>query len=228
MIRVAAVGDLTPALSGVECPLMSAHTATPAKRTTEARAPRRKPESLAKIKKAARKLFVERGYHATRPQDIAREAGLGHGTFYLHFPDKRACFLSFVDDARQELDAHVRARVGQEKSFEDLIANTLHAIFEYSHSHPGVLNAALADEAVIDAEGAQAVPLLQRWGYDWGNIVREAANLGHVAASYDADIIGQAIVGAIHQTSSEASRTDRSRNDVVRNLTRFLVRALTP
>ena len=36
---------------------------------------RRKPESLAKIKKAARKLFVERGYHATRPQDIAREAG---------------------------------------------------------------------------------------------------------------------------------------------------------
>ncbi len=37
---------------------------------------RRKPESLSKIKSAARKLFVERGYDATRPQDIAREAGL--------------------------------------------------------------------------------------------------------------------------------------------------------
>ncbi len=61
---------------------------------------RRKPESLAKLKRAARKLFVERGYHATRPQDIAREAGLGHGTFYLHFPDKRACFLAFVEEAR--------------------------------------------------------------------------------------------------------------------------------
>ncbi len=55
---------------------------------------RRKPESLAKIKRAARKLFVERGYHATRPQDIAREAGLGHGTFYLHYADKKACFLA--------------------------------------------------------------------------------------------------------------------------------------
>ena len=71
---------------------------------------RRKPESLARLKQAARKLFVERGYDATRPQDIAREAGLGHGTFYLHYPDKRACFLSFVEDARQELDAHLRAR----------------------------------------------------------------------------------------------------------------------
>ena len=70
---------------------------------SDARPVRRKPESLAKLKRAARKLFVERGYHATRPQDIAREAGLGHGTFYLHYPDKKACFLAFVDDAREEL-----------------------------------------------------------------------------------------------------------------------------
>src|SRR5438874_12523430 len=85
---------------------------------------RRKPESLAKLKRAARKLFVERGYHATRPQDIAREAGLGHGTFYLHFPDKRACFLAFVEDARAELDAYVRARVPDEGSLEHQIAAT--------------------------------------------------------------------------------------------------------
>ena len=72
---------------------------------------RRKPESLSKIKSAARKLFVERGYDATRPQDIAREAGLGHGTFYLHYPDKRACFLAFVEEAREEMDVHVRGAV---------------------------------------------------------------------------------------------------------------------
>ena len=128
---------------------------------------RRKPESLSKLKKAARKLFVERGYHATRPQDIAREAGLGHGTFYLHFPDKRACFLAFVEDARQELDAYMREHVEENTSLEELIAHLLNAIYDFSESHPGVLNAAMTDEAVIDAEGAQATPLLQRWGYDW-------------------------------------------------------------
>src|SRR5437764_1452841 len=77
----------------------------------EARPARRRPESLAKLKRAARKLFVERGYHATRPQDIAREAGLGHGTFYLHYDDKRACFLAFVEDARLELQEYVDSRV---------------------------------------------------------------------------------------------------------------------
>jgi AcrR family transcriptional regulator len=205
---------------------MSAHTETPTK--SEGRSPRRRPESLAKIKKAARRLFVERGYHATRPQDIAREAGLGHGTFYLHFPDKKACFLSFVEDARHELDAHVRARVGAHQSLEELIANTLHAIFEYAQSHPGVLNAALSDGAVIDAEGAQVVPLLQQWGYDWAQTLHKAAAHAQIAQLYDTDILGQAIVGAIHQTSSEASRTGRSRSDVVRNLTQFLVRALKP
>src|SRR5208282_1711514 len=176
---------------------MSGRVESPTKVHSEGRTPRRKPESLAKIKKAARKLFVERGYHATRPQDIAREAGLGHGTFYLHFADKRACFLAFVEDARQELDAHVRARAAGQLSLEELIANTLHAIFEYAESHPGVLNAALSDEAVIDAEGAQAVPILQRWGYDWGATLLKAASAGQITPLYDSDIIGQAVVGAI-------------------------------
>src|SRR5664279_3671855 len=112
---------------------------------------RRKPESLARIKQAARKLFVERGYDATRPQDIAREAGLGHGTFYLHYPDKRACFFSFVEDARQELDAHLHARRAPGATLEQRIAANLTAIYEYADSHPGVLRAAMTDQMVIDA-----------------------------------------------------------------------------
>lgn len=205
---------------------MSDHGEISAKLAGESRPTRRRPESLAKIKKAARKLFVERGYHATRPQDIMREAGLGHGTFYLHFPDKRACFLSFVEDARKELDARVRARVSPQLSLEELIANMLHAIFEYAQDHPGVLNAALTDEAVIDAEGAQNIPLLQRWGYDWAQTLRTAS--ARIAPLYDCDVLGQAIVGAVHQASIEAARTGRSQHEVVRNLTEFLVRALRP
>lgn len=191
-----------------------------------ARPARRKPESLSKLKRAARKLFVERGYHATRPQDIAREAGLGHGTFYLHFPDKRACFLSFVEEARQELDAYTRASTDTASSLEELITNLLNAIYDYSESHPGVLNAAMTDEAVIDAEGAQATPLLQRWGYDWAEFVRTAAAHGRASADYDPDIVGQAILGAVHQAASEGWRAGRPRRQVIDNLTRFLVRAL--
>src|SRR6201994_2882434 len=96
---------------------------------------RRKPESLARLKQAARKLFVERGYDATRPQDIAREAGLGHGTFYLHYPDKRACFLSFVEDARQEMDICLREARQPDQTLEQAITATLNAIYDYSDAH---------------------------------------------------------------------------------------------
>lgn len=194
----------------------------------DTRAPRRKPESLAKLKKSARKLFVERGYHATRPQDIARDAGLGHGTFYLHFPDKRACFLSFVDDAREELDSYLRERVGDRRDLESTIAITLSGIFDYAQGNPGVLNAAMTDEAVIDAEGAPAPPLLHRWGSDWGKMIAETAQSREVIDGYDYEIVGQAIVGALHQVASEGFRSGRSREKLEKNLTRFIVRALKP
>src|SRR5437868_12179683 len=111
---------------------------------------KKKADSLSRLKEAARKLFVERGYHATRPQDIAREAGLGHGTFYLHYPDKRACFLAFVEEARQEMDLHLRDARRPGQDLEQVIAATLHAIYDYCDTHPGVLRAAMTDAAVID------------------------------------------------------------------------------
>jgi len=189
---------------------------------------RRKPESLARLKQAARKLFVERGYDATRPQDIAREAGLGHGTFYLHYPDKRACFLSFVEDARQELDAHVRARRQTGATLEGRIATMLNAMYDYADSHPGVLRAALTDECVIDAEGVAARPLVMQWGDEWAEMIREAVAEGKASASYNVEIIGQAIVGALHQTGREAHRSARCREELVKNLTCFLTKALRP
>jgi AcrR family transcriptional regulator len=189
---------------------------------------RRKPESFAKIKAAARRLFVTRGYDATRPQDIAREAGLGHGTFYLHYPDKRACFLAFVEEARQELDIHVQARLAPDMTLEERIAATLNAIYDYADAHPGVLKAAMTDETVIDADGDETRPLLMRWGDEWARMVRDSAAAGLACPSYQAEIIGQAIVGALHQTGREAHRSARCRKMLVDNLTRFLARALRP
>jgi AcrR family transcriptional regulator len=192
------------------------------------RSSRRKPESLARLKAAARKLFVERGYDATRPQDIARAAGLGHGTFYLHYPDKRACFLAFIQDARQELDAHLQSRRAQNSSLGQSIAAALTAIHEYADNHPGVIRAAMADERMIDAEGAEVRPLLTQWGEEWAQMVRGFAKSGSACTSYDADIIGQAIAGALYQAGRESHRSALAREALVKNLTTFLSRALQP
>ena len=187
---------------------------------------RRKPESLTRIKSAARKLFIERGYDATRPQDIAREAGLGHGTFYLHYADKRACFPGFVEDARAEMDFYLRGARQPGQSLEAVIAATLNAIYDYCEAHPGVLRAALTDARVIDA--APDVPLMARWGEEWSVIIREAAVAGPVCTSFHSGIIGQAMAGALHQAAWEGARSHECRQKLADNMTRFLVKALSP
>jgi AcrR family transcriptional regulator len=192
---------------------------------TKSRA-RRKPESLPRLKHAARKLFVARGYDATRPQDITREAGLGHGTFYLHYPDKRACFLAFVEEARGEMNLYLREARAPHQSLEEAIAATLNAIHTYCDTHPGVLRAALSDPAVIDA--GSALPPSRRLGEEWSEIIRDAASQGQVCNSYDAGIIGQVVAGALHQVAWEEARDAEPRRQLADNLTRFLVRALTP
>ena len=137
-------------------------------------------------------------------------------------------FSSLVDDAREELHEFMIARQPTEKSLEKTIAANLKGIYEYSAEHPGVLAAAMTDELVIDAEGAQATPLLVRWGHDWAEVVREATRNGQACTTYNAEIVGQAILGAIHQVASEGARSQRKREEVLDNLTRFLVRALKP
>jgi AcrR family transcriptional regulator len=192
------------------------------------RSSRRKPESLARLKAAARKLFIERGYDTTRPQDIAKAAGLGHGTFYLHYPDKRACFLAFIAEARRELDDHLQSRRLQGANLEQGIAAALTAISDFAENQPGVMRAAFTDERMIDAEGAPSRSLLAEWGGQWADTVRSVAKSSAVGASYDPDIIGQAIAGALFQAGQQSHRSPLAREALVKNLTSFISRALKP
>lgn len=64
---------------------------------TEKSRRRRDPqERRAEILAAALNLFSERGFAATRIEDVATRAGIAKGTVYLHFPDKEALFTSLA------------------------------------------------------------------------------------------------------------------------------------
>jgi AcrR family transcriptional regulator len=43
---------------------------------------------------AARKVFAQKGYRCTKTEDIAAALGVGKGTLYRYFEDKRALFLA--------------------------------------------------------------------------------------------------------------------------------------
>lgn len=188
---------------------------------------RRPQDSRAKLLTAARKLFVERGYHATRPQDISRDAGLGHGTFYLHFADKQACFLAFVDEARAELDAALSQHRADASDLTASVRGALQAIYDYGEANPGVLVTAMNDAGVIAAEMATSETLIDKWARDWAQTLFALSPSGPSVSEEDALVIGAAIVGIIHQGSSYAQRHGSAPVGAIELLTRLIVKALS-
>jgi AcrR family transcriptional regulator len=59
---------------------------------------RRKAQRPAEIVSAALAIFTERGYSATRLDDVAKRAGVSKGTLYLYFDDKVALFRAVIQE----------------------------------------------------------------------------------------------------------------------------------
>ncbi|MEQ1882699.1 MAG: helix-turn-helix domain-containing protein, partial [Burkholderiales bacterium] len=57
---------------------------------------RRKQARPAELMAAALDLFVERGFAATRLDDVAAQAGVSKGTLYLYFSSKEELFKAVI------------------------------------------------------------------------------------------------------------------------------------
>jgi len=72
------------------------------------RAERLRLSRRAQVLDAARRLFAEKGYHATSIHDIIAAADIARGTFYLYFESKRAIFDELLDGFFATLSKAVR------------------------------------------------------------------------------------------------------------------------
>jgi AcrR family transcriptional regulator len=79
------------------------------------------------ITSAALRLAGERG-EAVSMEDIAREAGVGVGTLYRHFPDRRALLEDIAVDTLRELLEATRAEVGRTPAWEALLRIVAHSM----------------------------------------------------------------------------------------------------
>ncbi|MEU6646712.1 helix-turn-helix domain-containing protein [Saccharomonospora sp. NPDC046836] len=79
------------------------------------------------ITSAAIRLAGERG-EAVSMEDIAREAGVGVGTLYRHFSDRRALLEDIAVDALRELLEATRAEVGHTPAWEALLRVVDHSV----------------------------------------------------------------------------------------------------
>lgn len=66
-----------------------------------------KTERREQLLDAARNVFAKRGYARSTVDDIALEAGVARGTFYLYFGDKRDVFAELIDRFASQITAAI-------------------------------------------------------------------------------------------------------------------------
>ena len=64
---------------------------------------RRREKTRVELIEAAERVISRKGYHQTRIADIATEADVGLGTFYLHFKTKNEIFIELIEHGAAEL-----------------------------------------------------------------------------------------------------------------------------
>jgi AcrR family transcriptional regulator len=76
---------------------------------------------------AMERLLARYGYKKTTMDDVAREAGIGKGTIYLHFPSKEEVALSSIDRVVERVQERLRALAASSLSAEDRLREMLAA-----------------------------------------------------------------------------------------------------
>lgn len=109
----------------------------------------------AQILRAARHCFVERGFHPTRMDDIAKEAGLSKGGVYFHFKSKQEVFSTLVESEFERSMGLLLQVMGAELSMGEKIAQLAGHYLQFFSQAPDeprflivMAEMALRDEAV--------------------------------------------------------------------------------
>ena len=153
----------------------------------------RSKKTKEKIVQAAIQLFQGRGYEKTTSNDIASEAGVSVGSFYVYFTDKRQLLLTIFDRLADELyknifdglkpehlfDSNLRRRIKQ------AVANTIIDKQKHSGLHRVVSELLLKDpdfaarhKAVMArsiAKLQELISLAEKAGLTWDIDVEAAA-----------------------------------------------------
>ncbi len=62
------------------------------------------------ILECAKKVFAERGFHAANISHICAEAGIGRGTLYQYFPNKKSVFTALLRETAERVHAFMLER----------------------------------------------------------------------------------------------------------------------
>ncbi len=178
----------------------------PAKRGAGGGRPPRDPSLVRRrLLDAATRRFAAAGFEGVNSNQIAREAGVGVGTFYNHFRDKHEVHQALVLDTLEGLQAAVaEAAAPPEAPLEDQVRALVQAVLGFAEGDPDRFRVAFGAEAAphraprsVRAAGENATASRAQVGYSTRATERrleQLRNSGALERAVDPAVAARAFV----------------------------------
>lgn len=167
------------------------------------RAERHRQQLRADIIQAAFAEFSARGYHQTGIADIAKRLGIGHGTFYRYFQNKRDILEHVINDVSARIMAILTAEnaptaAGNLSEYREQCRRIAERLAEIMTENPALLRMVVFEATSIDPQMTERMLTL----FDWGGRItagymENGVRLGFFRADLDAEATGHAIMGML-------------------------------
>jgi AcrR family transcriptional regulator len=110
-----------------------------------------RPERRQQLLAAARRVFVEKGYHATAMGDIAERAGVSKPVLYQHFEGKLDLYLALLDEQLAEMVRVVNTALASTAVNRDRVQAVMGAFFEFVDREEETFRLVFESDLIADA-----------------------------------------------------------------------------
>lgn len=141
---------------------------------------------------AASALIEREGFPALRIEEIAEEAGLSVGTFYLYFESKLDLFIQLVIDYTERLRGRLKEAYASDGSVQERLARALQAYLDFvEEQERGFLY--FRDFSAETSVGRLSTWAVDQHAEDLRPLLEEAMERGELPRS-DSELAAQAVL----------------------------------
>lgn len=97
---------------------------------------RRREKTREDLMEAAERVISRKGFHQTRIADIASEADVGLGTFYLHFKTKNEIFIELIEAGAAQMRLEIAEAKAAATEPEDKLRISIESILSAAAEEP--------------------------------------------------------------------------------------------
>jgi TetR/AcrR family fatty acid metabolism transcriptional regulator len=113
---------------------------------------RKKVDRYEEIIMAAFDVFIKKGFHQAKMEEIAQKAGIGKGTIYEYFRSKKELFCGMVKQWMTWYCNSIEKEASRGKDFKEKLENMMRAHMEFATQTKNLANILLNDHIYISKD----------------------------------------------------------------------------